>query len=164
MTPAEALLGRLESLGAKLVLRLGGADLFAPPGRGEEADLVLAEIRASGQREAVLEILRQRRAERRDRALRDLAGRYCGACGFSCWAVTRRGDASCYACRLLARGITPTCGRCKRREWRVESGRRVCRYCEAVIRTGGNSSVAAPPPFARPSESSREVSEPGGAA
>jgi hypothetical protein len=164
VTPAEVFLTRLESLGAKLVLRPGGADLFAFPGRGEEADRVVAEIRASGQREAVLEILRRRRAERRDRVLRDLAGRWCSACGFSCWAVTDRGEASCYGCRLLARGITPACARCKRREWRLQDARKVCVYCAAVARAGGDSRAAAPPPIARPGESSREVSGPGGAA
>jgi len=129
----------MESLGAKLVLRLGGADLFAPPGRGEEADLVLAEIRARCQREAVLEILRKRRAERRDQMLLNLAGRYCSACGFSCWTVSARGDATCYGCRLMARGVRPRCARCGRREWRLEDSRRVCRYCESARFAGRDS-------------------------
>ena len=109
------------------------------------------------------ELLR-RRVLRRDRTLADLAGRYCPECGFSAWAVSARGDASCYGCRLLARGITPRCARCKRTEWRSGDGRRVCRYCEAARFAGGNSRVAAPSPIARPEPTSREVSEPGGAA
>jgi len=104
------------------------------------------------------------RAARRDRTLRELAAAWCRECGFSCWAVTERGDASCYGCRLLARGITPRCARCKRREWRLEDGHRVCRYCEAARLAGRDSRVAPPPAVAAPESTSREVSEPGGAA
>jgi hypothetical protein len=107
------------------------------------------------------ELLR-RRVARRGRTLADLAGRYCSACGFSCWAVTDRGDASCYGCRLLARGITPRCARCKRQEWRVESGRRVCRYCEAIVRARGDTNGQGATEIARLGATSQEVSDQGG--
>ena len=90
----------------------------------------------------------RRRAAGRLRASVELAGRYCPACGFSAWRITDRGDASCYGCELARRGIVPRCARCGRREWRLEDGRRVCRYCEAERRAGifATSPVAARTP------------------
>ena len=104
----------------------------------------------------------RRRVTRRSRTAADIAGRYCRECHFSCWAVSWRGDATCYGCRLLARGIIPRCARCKRQEWRLEDGRRVCRYCEAARLAGRDTRGQGTQEIARPGATSKDVPEPGG--
>jgi len=178
LSAVAALVERLESLGVVLFSAPGGELRYrARKPVPDEARRLLDELRTV--REEAATVLQERerpvpfpdeaerlrrRVARRGRTLRDLASAWCRECGFSAWAVSARGDASCYGCRLLARGITPACGRCKRREWRLENGRRVCRYCEAAGFARGDGRVAAPSAIAAPGESSREVSEPGGAA
>jgi hypothetical protein len=102
----------------------------------------------------------RRHEARAARTAAALPERFCEACGFSSWRVTSRGDASCYACDLIREGRPLRCAACGGEEWcRDEHGRRACATC-----AGGDTTAAAPLAFARPEASSREVSEPGGAA
>lgn len=104
---------------------------------------------------------RLRHEARAARTAAALAERFCEACGFSFWRVTSRGDASCYACDLIREGRPLRCAACGGEEWcRDEHGRRACATCAG----GDTTTAAAPLAFARPEASSREVSEPGGAA
>jgi excisionase family DNA binding protein len=56
---AEAFVGQVKALGVTGPPDAEGWGMTIPPGREDEVEAIFAEIRASGQREAVLEILRR---------------------------------------------------------------------------------------------------------
>lgn len=97
--------------------------------------------------------------ERAARTAATMMEAYCGTCGFSVWRVSSRGDASCYACSLLAAGKPLRCARCGGEEWRRdEHGRAACSTCAE-----GDTRVAPPSAIVSPESTSRLFSD-GGAA
>ena len=168
MTGAEILAG-FQAIGARVRLTPAGiVDVDAPA--VPELERLVAEVKAN-RGQVVAELKRhaaplvfdpdrlRRHEERAAWTAAVLAERYCGACRFSFWRVTSRGDAECYACALVRAGHALVCAACGRSDWhRDEHGHAVCATCAP-----GDTRVAAPPRSRPLAETSREVSEEGGA-